>query len=137
MGDDSKFFDSVFEDPEDDPLLGDEEPSSDPSARPDKRRAGAPSWMGGPGDATTDRSSPDEARETGPNRKEIVVDQSADDRRGLDALNEAISQGWKMVRLSVSEPGDESGAAARGGHRFVVVLEQEGPQSLFDFGAEA
>jgi len=134
MNDDSNFFGDVFEDPDDDPLLGGEEPdSSKPS---DDELQGRPSWMSE--DVPTNgesgaAASPGESE--GPNQKQVVVDQKEDAGTGIDELNQAVEQGWRLVRISLARPDGEQVATAREAHRFVAILEQENPQSLFDFGA--
>jgi len=142
MSEDNDFFDDVFDDPEDDPLLGSapspadesvpEEPAPD---EPDQQ--GPPSWMSEESNANGASSSEAET-ETDPTRKRIVVDQEEGDAgTGIDALNEAVGQGWRLVRISLARPDGEQAATQQAAHRFVATLEQERPQSLFDFGARA
>jgi len=129
---DGNFFDDVFEDPDEDPLLGGEGASSEASsASPESR--GAPSWMDEENAESREEKTDREAR-----TKKIVVDQRAGHGQDLDELNRAVKQGWEVVRLSYQRPGTTTGGAGTEGRRqFVAVLEQDGPQSLFDFGPEA
>jgi len=129
---DSSFFDNVFEDPEKDPLLGGESASSE-GASQSRESYGAPSWMGEENTESSEEKTGREAR-----TKKIVVDQRAGHGQDLDELNRAVKQGWEVVRLSYQRPDEATSGAGKGGQRqFVAVLEQDGPQSLFDFGPEA
>ena len=152
MDDPNDFFGDVFQDPEDDPLLGGDAPEDDPAGgssstsdpAPDR---GSPSWMDDEPDAppASGSSPPDASEEAptseggpgatgGPERREIVVDQRAG--RGLDALNEAVAQGWRLIRISLAQ-ADAPGDGERAAERFVAILEPDNPQSLFDFGPGA
>ncbi len=136
MEDDSDFFGSVFDDPDDDPLLsGDEsdESEGDGGTEADPRENGVPSWMSDD-DSETD-ADPSDSSGMGPERKEIVVVQRDDSQEGLDELNEAVGHGWRLVQLSLAQPDGERAASRVDAQRFVAVLEQDSPQSLFDFGA--
>jgi hypothetical protein len=144
MDDPNDFFGDVFQDPEDDPLLEGDAPDDAPDGEPSSSRDGAsargtPSWMADEpdsqranGSAPSGPSSDDASDEANdPERREIVVDQRAG--RGLDALNEAVAQGWRLIRISLAQadgPAEEQRAA----ERFVAILEPDNPQSLFDFG---
>lgn len=146
MDDDKDFFGDAFQDPDDDPLLGGDA-SPDSPFEDDDSTQGAPSWMTDPpengrtrdsaGQAPNAASGPeadsdaDPGEDTGPDRREIVVDQRAGD--GLDALNEAVEQGWRLARITLAS-ADAPSATPQGVKRFVAVLEEDGPQSLFDFG---
>ncbi len=148
MSDDSDFFGNVFDDPEDDPLLGDDEPSDSSSEETDSPEEsfldddlGAPSWMSDERpngqtdpDAAPSESAPSSATDP-PNRKEILVDQQADDPTGLDELNAAVGEGWRLVQISLAQPDGEQASSRRAAERFVAILKQDSPQSLFDFGA--
>jgi len=135
MSNDSDFFGDVFDDPEDDPLLGGGDAASDaPSEGPDGE--GPPSWMAE--DARTeDESAGDGPDTSGPDQKRIRVDPAEDAGDGLDSLNRAVGQGWRLVGLSLARPGDEPGGASEPAYHFVATLEQDRPQSLFDFGMGA
>jgi len=135
MSQDSNFFGDVFDDPEDDPLLGDESRASDESAASEPDRQGPPSWMSEDPTPNGEASSTDRNENTGPARKQILVDQQKDAGAGLDALNQAVGQGWRLVRISLARPNGEQAATPQAAHRFVAILEQDRPQSLFDFGA--
>lgn len=149
MSDDSDFFGDVFDDPEDDPLLGDDASSDSPSEENESADEspfldddlGAPSWMSDEqtnGRDTPDDSAPQAASSDStdaPKRKEIVVDQQADDANGLDELNDAVGEGWRLVQISLAQPDGEQASSRRAAERFVAILEQDSPQSLFDFGA--
>lgn len=132
MSNDSTFFGDVFDDPKEDPLLGEEATSadamSDPSYSEDR-----PTWSseGERANGTTSSSDPDRNDAC---RKQIVVDQRRDEAKGIDALNQAVGEGWRLVRLSLDRPTGEQFATRKAAHRFVAVLEQEQPRSLFDFG---
>jgi hypothetical protein len=134
MEDGNDFFGSVFDDPEDDPLLGGEsseteESPPDPGSETDPRDTGVPSWMS---DDESDAERSDSG-EGGPDRKEIVVVQRGESQQGLDELNEAVGQGWRLVQLSLAQRNGERPGSHEDAQRFVAVLEQESPQSLFDF----
>jgi hypothetical protein len=133
MEDGSDFFGSVFDDPEDDPLLGGssggEEVSSESEPGPDPHDRGVPSWMS---DDEADAGEADPGG-TGPEQKEIVVVQRGESQQGLDELNEAVGEGWRLVQLSLAESDGGGAAARKEEQRFVAVLKQESPQSLFDF----
>jgi hypothetical protein len=72
-----------------------------------------------------------------PEQKDILVDQRDGTGDGLETLNEALGEGWKLVRISLAQPDGEQAVSRREAHRFVATLEQERPPSLFDFGASA
>lgn len=131
MSNNSSFFGDVFEDPKDDPLLGGDGSSAEPPGRPDPR--GQPFWM-----EEDDRShgtlSSSHVDRNDACRKQIVVDQRRDEAEGIEALNRAVGEGWRLVRLSLDRPDGEQAASRKAAHRFVAILEQEEPRSLFDFG---
>ncbi len=139
MSDDSDFFGDVFEDPEDDPLLGGEDASAENRASDTPEDQGPPSWMtDDPQSNGRHKDGDDErAKETGPEQKQIVVDQRGEKGEGIDALNQAVGQGWRLVRICLARPDGEQSATPRAANRFVAILEQDHPQSLFDFGAAA
>jgi hypothetical protein len=136
MNEDSDFFGDVFDDPEDDPLLGGDSASSDESPDSEPERRGPPSWMSEEPNANGE-ATPSEDEEDDHTRKRIVVDQNGDAGAGIDALNQAVGQGWRLVRISLARPDGEQAASPQAAHRFVATLEQDEPQSLFDFGATA
>ena len=124
----STFFGNVFDDPEDDPLLENENASSDASAE-SPEQYGTPSWV-------DDDAASRENEETDRTQKTIVLDQRSGKRKGIDELNQSIEEGWELVRLALYQSDDQAGAgAAPVNRRFVAELSQEGPASLFDFGA--
>jgi hypothetical protein len=147
MDDPNDFFGDVFQDPEDDPLLGGDAPNDEPaggsSSAPDgPPDRGTPSWMddepdaaeangASPGASSPEAPPGEDGRSGGPERREIVVDQRAG--RGLDALNEAVAQGWRLIRISLAQ-ADGPADGQRAAERFVAILEPDNPQSLFDFG---
>ncbi len=140
MSKDNDFFGDVFDSPEDDPLLGGEE--SDPlnESSSQSPNQGVPSWMSDEhtnGTAASDEDeTTDDQREEAPQtpeRKEIVVEGERDDS-SLNELNEAVGQGWRLVRISLARPNGQQAASRREAKRFVAILEQDRPQSLFDFG---
>jgi len=137
MSDDSDFFGNVFDDPDDDPLLGGEDAASENPSSQESDPQGPPSWMSEETHTNGEAPSSETENETGPERKQIVVDQRRNADRGLDALNEAVGQGWRLVRISLARPNGEQAATSREAHRFVATLEQDNPQSLFDFGGSA
>jgi hypothetical protein len=137
MSNDSDFFGDVFDDPNDDPLLGGEESSSDPSSSETSDHQGPPSWMSEETNANGETASAEVDEDAGPEQKQIVVDQRKNNKQGLDALNEAVGQGWRLVRISMARPDGEQAASTREAERFVAILEQDNPQSLFDFRAAA
>lgn len=122
------FFDDVFDNPEEDPLLGDDpSPPEGPSPESDSD-PGAPSWM----EAESTQDPQEDQTEANARKKEIVVDQRAGHRQDLSEINRAVRQGWEVVRLSLRDP-NEAASADRSSRQFVAVLKQDGPQSLFDF----
>lgn len=144
--DDDNFFGDVFDDPNDDPLLGGD-PSDPEEASPDaSSEQGPPSWVS---DARDNGQAPasdahdgageqaDNERPSGPDRKDILVDQRDGSGNGLETLNDALGEGWKLVRISLAQPDGEQAASRQEALRFVATLEQERPPSLFDFGASA
>ena len=134
MSDHSDFFGDVFDDPEDDPLLGGAGPSAD--APDESKHQGPPSWMSEETRMNGDAGAHDQKEDTGAERKQIVLDQRPDNTNtGLEALNRAVGQGWRLVRISLLRSNGEQGTASREAPRLVAVLEEERPQSLFDFGA--
>ena len=153
MSEDSDFFGDVFDDPQDDPLLGDssassgdaapenaDQPTESDSQEDDKQ--GPPSWMSDQpntnGTATSPNGAgPSESEPSDPSRKEIVVDQQGDSGAGIDALNQAVGEGWRLVRICLARPDGEQARTPRAAHRFVAILEQDRPQSLFDFDTAA
>lgn len=141
MSDNNDFFGDVFEDPDDDPLLGGE--GSESSNRSDEtgRMEDQPSWMsedtsrsGETSNNGTLGSSAGPTESQDPNHKQIVVDQEKDAGEGIEALNRAVQQGWRLVRISLPSRGRKPVSNSRPMHRFVAILEKENPQSLFDFG---
>lgn len=142
--DDDTFFGNVFDDPNDDPLLGGD-PSDPTEASPDTSpEQGAPSWVSdarengeAPGpdahDGNGDRA--DDESSGRPEQMDILVDQQDGSGDGLETLNDALGEGWKLVRISLAQPDGEQAASRQAAHRFVATLEQERPPSLFDFGA--
>jgi hypothetical protein len=135
MSQDSDFFGDVFDDPEDDPLLGGDSRSSDDPAPDAPDRQGPPSWMSEEPSPNGEASASDVDPDPGPTRKQILVDQQGDAGAGLDALNQAVGQGWRLVRINLARPDGEQAPPSRAARRFVAILEQDRPQSLFDFGA--
>ena len=135
MSDNDNFFGSVFEDPDDDPLLGGEGPDSKGSSDENNDIEGQPSWAteevpaNGKADSSTEASENKDATQ-----KQIVVDQHQEAGAGTDEINRAVEQGWRLVRISLPSTGREQAATTRKAHRFVAILEKEEPQSLFDFG---
>jgi hypothetical protein len=122
---DSDFFDSVFDEPEDDPLLENESESSEDHSS-SSERYGAPSWMD---DGETNEQAENTAEKS--EQKKIVVDQRGDSGQELDALNQAIKQGWEVVQLSLHNSAE--GRPDQEPRRFVAILEKDRPNSLFDF----
>lgn len=131
MSNDSNFFGTVFEDPNDDPLLEEEKRSGCEPSEPSHSQE-QPSWVDGEGASGTASSSNTNDNEAC--RKQVVVDQRRDEAKGLDELNRAVDQGWRLVHLSLDRPNGEQATSRRAAHRFVAILEQEEPRSLFDFG---
>jgi hypothetical protein len=133
MNDRSDFFGDVFDDPMEDPLLGGE---GDPAGETPERSGseGAPSWVADEERSNGAASSSGEGDKRS-SRKQIVVDQRGDNAEGIDALNRAVGEGWRLVRLSLDRPDGEQAVSRKAAQRFVATLEQEQPRSLFDFGA--
>ncbi len=132
MSDSKDFFEHVFTDPDEDPLLGEENAESGNSSDATGEES-ASAWQ-----SEEVRSNGASHADVGssacesPNQKQIVIDQQKDAGTGVEALNRALEQGWRLVRISL--PNGEQRASAREAHRFVAVLHKEDPQSLFDFG---
>ena len=144
MSDDG-FFGSVFNNPEDDPLLHSDE---DPSLPEEDDLV--PSWMGEESDSAATEVEPPKSEDPAPapswapaedseapeeetsEQKEIVIDSDKANSENLDAVNEAVQQGWRLkkIDLDLSPPLSSSSDA-----RVVVFLERESPQSLFEFGS--
>jgi hypothetical protein len=121
------FFDNVFDDPDEDPLLGGSSPSEERSSE-SSGDPGAPSWMNADGksDSWAERAEDDSRI------REIVVDHRTDSRQDLREINRAVRQGWDVVHLSLRDSNTVN-SSDRPARQFVAVLKQEGPQSLFDF----
>ncbi len=119
----SNFFDSIFDDPDEDPLLDDETTTSDEVASSADHES--PSWT----DETIDQTN-----DTDPSRKTLILDPRSGFGESLNTLNQSIKQGWDLAHLSLCS-SDEEAEHTRGqaSHQFVAVLEQEKPRSLFDF----
>ena len=133
MSEDSDFFGDVFEDPDDDPLLGDEEGASEvPESNEGPPDTGSPSWMSEDEKSAEDSGS-NSGDETEAPKKEILVEQGSS-KEGIQQINEAIGEGWKLVRISLGQPDGEQASSQREARRFVATLEQDSPQSLFEFG---
>jgi NADPH-dependent 2,4-dienoyl-CoA reductase/sulfur reductase-like enzyme len=132
MSRNSDFFGDVFDDPNDDPLLGGEQ-SSTGEATEQVQPKGQPSWMSEGEEYSNGVTSPSTADHNDVCRKQVVVDQRRGKAEGIDALNRAVGDGWRLVRLSLDRPNGEQAASRTAAHRFVAVLEQEEPRSLFDF----
>ena len=147
MSNNSDFFGSVFDDPNEDPLLGGEESAGEgPPEQPDSEKQ--PSWMFEGDEHSNGQASSSNGYSNGRTsssntgrrdacRKEIVVDQRRAEADGIDALNRAVGEGWRLVRLSLDRPDGEQAASRTAAHRFVAILEQEEPRSLFDFGCSS
>jgi hypothetical protein len=141
--DDDNFFGEVFDDPNDDPLLGDDPSGPEESGADASPEQGPPSWVSdGPDEEAHARSNgaaeqAPEEQPSPPDQKDILVDQRDGATTGLETLNDALGEGWKLVRISLAQPDGEQAASRREAHRFVATLEQERPPSLFDFGASA
>lgn len=136
MNEHTDFFGDVFESPEDDPLLGGEGGrSSKKDAAGSEAEQGPPSWMQEEHEAggRSSEEAQGHGHREGPERKKIVVGQ--EDQQGLTELNEAVGQGWRLVQISLDRPSGQQAASRSEAERFIAVLEQERPQSLFDFGA--
>lgn len=145
MSDDG-FFGDVFGSPEEDPLL-------DANEEPDPpEEESVPSWMQ-PGD-DAEEETPDEGTspasgpttpsersrpsspepteaEDGANRRSVVLDLSTGGANALEEVNEAVSQDWRITEIA---PNAQTGPPGADDRRLVVVLEREGPNSLFEFG---
>jgi hypothetical protein len=134
MNKNNDFFGDVFDDPDDDPLLGDDDDASDGPSSNEPEEQGPPSWMSDEPRTNGEAHHPPNGEQPDPKQKEIVVDQGGDRGHGIDALNQAVGQGWRLVRISMDRPDDEKADTPEAAHRFVAILEQDRPQSLFDFG---
>lgn len=122
------FFDDVFDNPDEDPLLGDDPSPPEGDSPESDSDPGVPSWM----DAESTQDPQEDQAEDDSRKKEIVVDQRAGHRQDLNEINRAVRQGWEVVRLSLRDPSETAGAD-RASRQFVAILKQDGPQSLFDF----
>ena len=132
MSNNSDFFGDVFDDPDDDPLLGGEQSPTEETTEQSQSK-GQPSWIADSNSSHETPSSSHAARNDAC-RKQIVVDQRREEAEGIEALNQAVGEGWRLVRLSLDRPDGEQAVSREAAHRFVAILEQEQPRSLFDFG---
>lgn len=136
MTNDNAFFDEVFDDPEEDPLLPNAGESSSEEAS-DSNEEGPPSWIEEEPDSEHthfSRKEQEDGSESGRERKEVIVDQRKNDPRGLSELNQAVGQGWRLVRIVLAQQDGQQDAMYKEAQRFIAILEQDTPQSLFDFG---
>lgn len=138
MAKEKDFFGNVFDSPEEDPLLGEEPGGTEEDDSDQSEDQGPPTWMSGEQtngrSSSTDGDSTEQQRGAQPERKEIVVEGETSEGQGLEELNEAVGQGWRLVRISLARPNGQQAASRLEAERFVAILEQESPQSLFDFG---
>jgi hypothetical protein len=138
MGNASSFFGDIFDEPEDDPLLGGG-PSESPSERegspaPDQR----PSWVeessrdGKPSrsDAPRTETAGGAGDQDAPSEKTVSVTLGGGE--ALNRINESIRGGWRLFHVALDRRGD----ASRGEGpptKVVMTLRREGASSLFDF----
>jgi hypothetical protein len=157
MSDQQGFFGDIFDTPEDDPLLqsedgSDAEPDGDepsPADRTPDESVGSesgdeptspdapmPAWDR---DLSMDERDENPASETFgdgssegavPTEQERVVlsPGSSKGSRGIRTLNDACNDGWRIVRLRLSDPD------GRHASKVIVTIERDIPPSLFDFG---
>jgi len=150
MSDQQGFFGDIFDTPEDDPLLQSEDGSdaepddkdapsapqentgSESSDEPTDPNAPMPAW--GP-DLSMDETAEGETFGDGSSESAVPTEQervvlspgSSEASRGIRTLNDACSDGWRIVRIRLSDP---DGRPAK----VIVTIERDIPPSLFDFG---
>jgi hypothetical protein len=157
MSDQQGFFGDIFDTPEDDPLLqsedgSDAEPDGDepsPADRTPDESVGSesgdeptspdapmPAWDQ---DLSMDERDENPASETfgdGSSERAVPTEQervvlspgSSEASRGIRTLNDACNDGWRIVRLRLSDPD------GRHDSKVIVTIERDIPPSLFDFG---
>jgi hypothetical protein len=154
MSDQQGFFGDIFDTPEDDPLLqsedgSDAEPDGDepsPADRTPDENVGPesgdertspdapmPAWDQGLSmdeDATGETFGDGSSERAVPTEQERVVlsPGSSKGSRGIRTLNDACNDGWRIVRLRLSDPD------GRHASKVIVTIERDIPPSLFDFG---
>jgi hypothetical protein len=64
--------------------------------------------------------------------REVTLHQRDDGTEGLDALNEAVEDGWRLSHIDVDDRVNS--AAGDVETQLTVLLERNTPRSLFDFG---
>lgn len=154
MSDQQGFFGDIFDTPEDDPLLQSEdgsdaepdedepspaEPSpeesvgSESSDEPSSPDAPMPAWDQ---DLSMDEDAPAETFGDGSSESTVPTEQervvlspgSREASRGIRTLNDACNDGWRIVRIRLSD------SDGRHASNVIVTIERDIPPSLFDFG---
>jgi hypothetical protein len=144
------FFEDVFGDPADDPLL-ESEKSEEGAGGPegDDTEGGSPSWAGRDdvgGSSPADRGSgadgdsrKDEgsgAEQGSPTEKTIAVE--VGQTEGLEEVNRSLEGGWRLIYICLEKGGKAGGKHVRrskaSGKRVLMTLRREEATSLFDFG---
>ena len=115
------FYDKVFGNAGEDLLLALDPINPTEDAIPEK----SPSWMSDRGSENGDTSATDQ--------KTLLMDLNRDSDETLQAVNEALGQGWKLVNMSLTQPIGEQGAPSHA-NQLVMTLQPDSPRSLFDFG---
>lgn len=157
MSDQQGFFGDIFDTPEDDPLLqsedgsdaepdGDEPSPADPGPEEPEERVGSessdepagpdapmPAWDQ---DLSMDEDTAGETFGDGSSESAVPTEQervvlspgSREASRGIRTLNDACNDGWRIVRIRLSDPD------GRHASKVIVTIERDIPPSLFDFG---
>lgn len=64
--------------------------------------------------------------------REVTLHQCDDGTEGLDTLNEAVEDGWRLSHISVEDRVNSVAGDVE--TKLTVLLERNTPRSLFDFG---
>jgi len=120
MSDQEGFFDCMFDSADEDPLLQSDEEAMQPSDDGDTH-----SPQPGPGDQSTSENGPLKVRE-------LVLHQRGDDTKGLEKVNEAIEDGWRLSHISLQDRVRSMAGEVE--TDIIMLLERGTPRSLFDFG---
>lgn len=123
------FFGGIFDSAEDDPLL-----QSEPDAYTSGTNDGAHAESDAtpePQPETTSDASPSPTTDAA-EIQEVVLQQTGSSTRGLEDLNEAVENGWRVSHISL----DDKIRSASGDvdTEISILMERETPRSLFDFG---
>jgi hypothetical protein len=154
------FFEDIFGDPADDPLLesGDAEEGEGgregkETGRDRPEEPSGPSWTSRSEDAHQDDLASEAGRftngprssgaggaagdeESPPTEKTVAVE--VGQTEGLEEVNRSLEGGWRLISVCL-EKGEKAGGkhlrrSQASGKRVLMTLRREGATSLFDFG---